>query len=235
MYLPIHVGSAISQAYVPGAQRDDEKESISAKNPRYCELTALYWLWKNDDSDYKGIVHYRRYFAGSGEKGIASFKEIAELLEGAPIILPKKRHYYISTVESHYADTFDQNHLDVVRRVLSDHDPKVLFAFDDHMKERSAHIWNMLVMRSDVFDSWCAWLFPILEEIEKSIDFSKMTPFEERLIGRLSERLLDPWIVANDLSFVECKALSLEPVNWKNKIKSFLAAKFAKKKYSSSF
>ena len=36
---------------------------FSERNGNFCELTGLYWAAKNLDSDYIGIVHYRRYFA----------------------------------------------------------------------------------------------------------------------------------------------------------------------------
>lgn len=81
VYLPIHVGAALSNKAIDGFQRDDEGDSISCLNPRYCELTALYWLWRNDTSDYKGLVHYRRHFVGSGEKGVASADDYARLLK----------------------------------------------------------------------------------------------------------------------------------------------------------
>ena len=60
-FLPIHAGKALSK-YDLGIQGDDKGDNISMKNPWYCELTALYWLWKNTTADYKGLMHYRRIF-----------------------------------------------------------------------------------------------------------------------------------------------------------------------------
>lgn len=60
-YLPIHVGKALSNQDLH-IQGDDEGDNISSKNPLYCELTGLYWLWKNTSADYKGLMHYRRIF-----------------------------------------------------------------------------------------------------------------------------------------------------------------------------
>ena len=45
MYLPLHVGSAGKESI--GYQRDDDGENISSLNPYFCELTGLYWAWKN--------------------------------------------------------------------------------------------------------------------------------------------------------------------------------------------
>ena len=63
MYLPLHVGKA-GKSLELGFQGDDTGDNISEKNPEYCELTGLYWAWKNLDADYIGLSHYRRYFRG---------------------------------------------------------------------------------------------------------------------------------------------------------------------------
>ncbi|MGT0131144.1 DUF4422 domain-containing protein, partial [Streptococcus pneumoniae] len=60
LYLPIHVGCEGKKKI--GFQGDNSGENISNLNPYYCELTGLFWAWKNLDYDYLGLVHYRRYF-----------------------------------------------------------------------------------------------------------------------------------------------------------------------------
>ena len=60
VYLPVHVGAEGKAAI--GYTPDNTGDNISIKNPHFCELTGLYWAWKNLDADYLGLVHYRRYF-----------------------------------------------------------------------------------------------------------------------------------------------------------------------------
>lgn len=63
-YLPIQVGKAVHPDLDLGFQNDNEGDNISIRNPYWCELTAIYWGWKNlKDYDYIGLCHYRRYLA----------------------------------------------------------------------------------------------------------------------------------------------------------------------------
>ena len=65
IYLPLHVGAAGKESI--GYERDDSGENISDLNPNFCELTGLYWAWKQLKEDYIGLVHYRRLFAMKGQ------------------------------------------------------------------------------------------------------------------------------------------------------------------------
>ena len=65
MYLPIQVGLINKNDL--GYLKDNTGDNISYKNPNYCELTAMYWAWKNIDVDYIGICHYRRYFTNKNK------------------------------------------------------------------------------------------------------------------------------------------------------------------------
>lgn len=234
IYVPIQVGATFNER-VPGYQSDSEGDNIGALNPRYCELTALYWGWKNLNTDFLGLCHYRRYFRGAGDRGVLTTQEARALLDKAPLVLPKRRNYLIESIESHYAHTFDRNHLDAVRETLALVAPQVIPCFEEHMKSCSGHMWNMAIMRRDILDAWCSWLFPVLDDVQGHLEFEGMTAFEARVMGRLSELLLDPWIAVEGIPFVERPVVQLEKEDWLKKGSSFLAAKFLGKKYKVSF
>ena len=60
-YLPLHVGKE-GKADI-GFRGDNSGDNISTRNGTFCELTGLYWAWKNlHDVEYIGFCHYRRFF-----------------------------------------------------------------------------------------------------------------------------------------------------------------------------
>lgn len=243
-YLPLHVGAALHPDACPGMQPDDDGDNISTLNPRYCELTGLYWMWRNCCSARKGLVHYRRLLgslAPDRRKSkdpygrIATASELKSLVDGHGVVVAKRRVYGIETVYGHYAHTFEASQFDACREVLSSRCPEYVPAWDRLMRSRGAHLFNMFVMRSDLFDSYCAWLFPVLADLDTTVDSSRYDPFAGRWIGRVSERLLDPWLETNRHGYAELPVVSPEPVDWVKKGSSFLAAKFLGKKYGRSF
>lgn len=243
MYLPLQVGAVLHPGACPGFRPDDEGDSISGLNASYCELTGLYWMWRNCRSDFKGLVHYRRLLGTRGElrrapermDRVVGAGELLDALAPSGFVVGRRRSYYIETVYGHYAHTFDAAHLDACREVLSEMHPEALPAWDRHMAKRSAHICNMLVARADLFDAWCAWLFPVIGELAGRVDSTGLTPFEARWPGRVAERLLDPWLCLNGIEPVELPVVTPEPVDWIAKGTAFLAAKFLGRKYGSSF
>lgn len=239
LYLPIFVGGGENSC---GFLTDAAEDSIAEKNPLYCELTALYYAWKNMDAAYIGLFHYRRYLKGAlpfhvGKRTlhILSPFEAGRLLGQFGLILPKKRHYYIETLYSHYDHTMYVEPLDEAGRIIAERCPKYSPAFDRLKKRRSAHMFNMMVARKDILDGYCSWLFPILFELEKRVDTSGYDAFHRRFFGRVSELLLDVYITTEHIPYAEVGLVSTEKINWWKKGTSFLKAKFRKEKYEKSF
>ena len=225
VYLPVFVGAALSgdAAVPPGFARDDEGENISAKNRSWCELTALYWAWKNTNADAVGLVHYRRHFRGRG--GIASGAEIRDALSRADAVLPKRRNYFIESTYSQYIHAHHAEDLDETRRILEERHPDFLPAFDAVMKSTSGHRFNMMVMKRPLLDDYCAWLFGVLSELERRLDISSYSDYDRRVFGFVAERLLDVYIVARNVNFVEMPVMHLESQHWPSKIAAFLMRK----------
>ena len=246
MYLPLHVGAALHPDVLPQMQGDDTGDNISSRNGFYSELTGLYWLWKNREDDYKGLVHYRRHLGSqipSRKRGsdrldrVVRSDELLGVLASSRdgIVVAKRRNYYIETVYSHYGHTFHAEQFDACRGVIADTSPEYLPAWDRLMASRSAHIFNMFVMRRELLDAYCSWTFPLLFELERRLDPAQYDSFHARYLGRVSERLLDPWLETNNLAYAELPVVSPEPVDWVKKGSGFLMAKFGGKKYGQSF
>lgn len=236
LYVPVQVGAALRE-HIEGYAHDDEGDNISLKNPRYCELTALWWGWRNLDCDWLGLVHYRRYFAGSGERGILTSLEAEALTRLDKVVVAKQRNYRIETIKSHYTHTFDQDgsQLEALRKGVEAVSPKRVAYLDQFLSQTHGHMFNMFIMPRELLDPYCTWLFDVLQVAENLIDFSQLNDFHARCVGRLSERLLDPWLMSEGLAVQEVRVRGMEKTNWVKKGGSFLAAKFLGKRYEASF
>ena len=170
IYLPVQVG-AEGKEKIEGYTQDNTGENISTKNPNYCELTGLYWAWKNLNAKYIGLVHYRRYFTECKKipkkenekfKIVLTEKQIKEKLKNVDIILPKKRKYYIENLYSHYEHTMYIEPLAETQKIIKEKYPEYLNEFNKLHKRTSAHMFNMFIMKKEILNEYCKWLFDIL-------------------------------------------------------------------------
>lgn len=231
-YLPVQAGAALTEGI--GFTRDDQGLSISEKNPLYCELTALYWAWKNLQADELGLMHYRRYL-GKPERcvpwrpcreRIATGEELQRYLEKTPIILPKKRNYWIESREEQYIHAHGRAGIDALREVLKCHAPAYLPAFERSMTRTSGHCFNIFIMRRDLCDAYCQWMFDTLFEVERTLRETMPQEVTPRLFGFIAERMLDCWLETHGYPYQELPVVNLEKQNWLRKGSAFLMRKF---------
>ena len=216
MYVPVQVGAAGKGDL--GFTRDDAGENISAKNANYCELTGLYWAWKNLPAEWLGLAHYRRHFTFrrgvKDRRQVLTRQQATRLLADADVLLPRPRNYWIETNYSQYAHAHHAADLDATRQILAEKCPEYLPAFDAVMKRRRGHRFNMFIMKRDLADAYCEWLFGVLFELEKRLDISGYNENDQRVFGFVAERLLDVWIETNGVKYRDIPYMFLERQNW---------------------
>jgi len=197
IYTPIHVGRAISKFRTEMADMigDDTGDNISELNPLFCELTALYWAWKNlKDVQYIGLCHYRRYF-----HRLITHANVDKIVAGNKNVLLVK-----TLVEK--TSLFTK-----LRIATSSEDVYILMAcikklFPDYYQTalivgsaNYSHPYNMFVMSKENFNRYAEWLFSILFETKKYVRLSGYTR-ARRIFGYFSEVLLPIYCIHNKLN-----------------------------------
>jgi hypothetical protein len=231
LYVPVHVGAEGKEAL--GFTPDNTGDNISSRNANYCELTGLYWAWKNLDCDYLGLAHYRRHFTvlrgTSDRRDVMSLDQARSILANNDVLLPTKRNYWIESNYTQYVHAHHKEDLDTTREIIMERYPKYIKAYDSSMKKTTGHRFNMFIMKKELADAYCAWLFDILFELEKRLDISEYSANDKRVFGFVSERLLDVWLETNGIKSKDIPYIFLEKENWFTKIMNFIMRKLKAK------
>lgn len=231
MYVPVHVGA---EGKAPlGYAGDNTGDNISRKNNMYRELTGLYWGGANLEYDCFGLAHYRRHFCykkkGNARESVLTKAEAEKLFESADVIVPQRRKYYIETLQSHFNNMrlSEDDDLNILKDAVVKISPDYASACDVVFNRTWGHMFNMFIMKKDIFQDYYKWFFAVLAEVEKNIDLSSsIHPKRSSIIGYVAEFLLDIYIEANHLTYKEINTVFLEKQNEVRKIFKFFIRKF---------
>lgn len=179
---------------------DNTGDNISEKNANYCELTGLYWLWKNANDDYIGLVHYRRFFCKRGLLSVSVLRQkfILNILKKYEVILPKKIKAK-PNIYDYYASEHCKEDLDICLDIIDKNYPDFSEAAKAVMQSDRMSLFNMFIMSKELADEYCEWLFGILFKAENKIDLTTKDAYQRRVFGFLSERLFNVWLYKKNL------------------------------------
>lgn len=177
--VPIEVGAALRENFRYELRDDLTDDNVSLKNPEWCEVTAIYWMWKHDNSDIVGLYHYRRMYK-------LSRKQIIRFLEKADIIAT----YY--EPETRVADLFrhlcPSGSLETALEQIKDNAPEYYDTAVEVLRGKWYYCCNLFLARKTLFDAYCEWLFPLVFQIEKAVKQKKVN--DPRYMGYIVEMLL---------------------------------------------
>lgn len=224
-YIPIQVG-AIDKEKIYSIT-DSTGENISDKNDSYCELTALYWIWKNEKNlDIVGLVHYRRFFYKhkfiNSNNNIIKMNYIRKILSEYDCILPSKRKTKNLSLREEYQKYHYIKDYDMCRKIIKEKYPDYIEDFDIVSNMKEYYTFNMFIMRKDLLDLYCKWLFDILFELEKRINIDSYDNYNRRIYGFLSERLFNVWLHHNKLKIKEKTVYRTDKSFFKQEIKKII-------------
>ena len=227
-YYPIQVGKAIADVDL-GVTGDDTGDNISCKNPFYCELTGIYWAWKNlKNVDVIGLCHYRRYFdfhrqckygfrhTSFGEKDFKNLdlsipEEVLNKIYQGQVVVAEKDHNKNSIGIDYCIYHYSEDLKKITNTIQSLHDEVLETEYYNFMFANNKFSpYNMFIMRWKDFNDYCAWLFDILARLEKSINVKSYNTYQARVFGFISERLLNVWLLYKK------KTIITKPVIWIN-------------------
>lgn len=215
-YLPIQVGKAISNINLD-IQCDDKVgdlvcENISSKNYSFCELTALFWAWKNikkiyPNIQYVGLCHYRRYF-----KNIE--KDLYKLYKSKNCTIVSNYFIFPWSVEVQYKKSHVSDDFDVLKESVSELYPEYTDSFKKNLCNNNKTLYfNMFVMSVSDFEHYCEWLFTILLNVEKKINIDNYNHKQIRIFGYMAERLLLVYIKHNHIKMIHDDVINIEQKN----------------------
>lgn len=202
IYIPINCGNL----KVPTPPRwiadhivfeDDLPDNIADKNERLNENTAIYAAWKNNvfgDAEYVGHTHYRRLFDPKDLEDINDY----DLVVNEPIPMRFNLAALTGATEPNIVDTTVQmgyqicHNLEDLFRILGPvKGTPYGILVEDWLQEKTLFApMNLFVMKRALFNQYCDWVFPILLQVDKSIDVSGRDNYQKRAMAFLAERML---------------------------------------------
>lgn len=227
-YFPIQVGKALSRTDL-GVAGDNTGDNISEKNQSYCELTGLYWAWKNlPEADIYGLCHYRRYFdfhhqgqwgralVGKTSSDFPSLdlsipEDIIDSVVQGSIVVPKPLVYPFPLMYDYAACHNSEDFRTLEKIIRSTQESRISDAFFElFYRSNKLRHFNMFLANRKNFNDYCEWVFPVLEEVERNTSIRDYSPAQKRIYGYMAERLFNVWLEGTGKNLIE------KPVIWVN-------------------
>lgn len=191
---PLQVGAALTDKRV-ALKTDHLGDNISSKNVNYCELTALYWIWKNEmekdpgPDSYYGLFHYRRLLDMKNEDLFhIQEKEIDAVLPYPTVCEPD--------ISEHHERYVKAGDWEAMLQAVKELQPEYYAAFPRIFGQTYMYNYNIVFAKKNVLIDYCKWLFPILERTEE-LSVPRGSERADRYIGYLGENLLTLYFMYN--------------------------------------
>lgn len=205
-------------------------ESIHKLNREFCELTGLYYLWKNIKDEAIGLCHYRRFLNllpsgvnNSNHCTMSWSPDLHELLsnQGQQVMVDQilseydcilPRAIYCDSIDKHYRQEHGSLEWECFLKKLD-----LLYGNTHSLRlEKRFFVGNIFIFKKEIFEKYCEDLFHVIFDVYKEcgsyseIEGARYQPF--RYPGYLAERFMTAFINANRIKYFEAQVLTIDNI-----------------------
>jgi len=158
LYQPLQVGSG--KTFLP--VRDNTGDNIAELNPIYCEMTGVYWIWKNADlTDYVGICQYRRRLPFKDAAEVENIFKSSDVIAAEPLRVG-------GSLYEQYARCHCRADMELTERIIREKYPEYAKGFDAYIKRSGSLFYsNGFILRRQDFLDYCDFYFGFAAEFRK--------------------------------------------------------------------
>lgn len=189
----IQVGAALTDIKMHELT-DMTGDNISEKNPVYCELTGLYWMWKNkvlngDLDKYYGLYQYRRVLDIDNE-------DFMRIKDGdIDVILPYPM-IHVPDIREHHSRYTNEPEWNLLLKAVEEIHPEYFEDYDKIFSGQYFYNYNMFLAKGSVVNELCSWMFPIFFRLEELCKENGVIP-AKRYIAYFGESMMTWFFLYN--------------------------------------
>ncbi len=220
---PIHLGREIATEYSKDGviseadliwlntnciYDNDFEGNISATNRRVGFLTGTYKAWKNYDK-----INSPKYFGSFGYRRLFKPKFLEDL-QMYDCVIPYRVDFSKTgpNIKQHVIKLQGEKTLNLLIESLKHVHPKDSKELDKYLNQTSAYMYEMYVMKKNVFFEFCEWIFPLLfyllKKTPEEFGFKNNNSIEAKFVEESGE-IRDIAYIMEILTGFYCYKLSL--------------------------
>ena len=221
LFVNVRGGAVFAKTAAPKLPGDDTGDNISELNRHFSEYSVIYWAWKNQQADYFGLCHYRRFLSFSDKKlpagglrqvnfdgmtkatlqaaGLDDPEKMRQVIEEYDMIVPYEHDVVkhdckdtrIKNVRQfwlrYHASYLKESEFDLILQLIKKHNKAYYKDALEYMKRICFRGFNCFVMKKELFNEYCEYVFPMLFEFEKKCDRTHNSTLTNRNTGYAGE------------------------------------------------
>ena len=189
-------------------------KNIDGRNRWMCELTGLYYMWKNWTSEIIGLEHYRRFFVeGSKSYNVHDYKildaqKIEDILQKYDFIVTYHQHAFGKHAYLYIKDSGNTQKFSSWLDFIDEKNPGFKTFCMNYLATPGTFICcNMFIAKKSSADEYCKWIF---ENMGSFFNLHPAAGMPARIMGYMAEFTFGAWLMFTGKKIYLCNHIRFD-------------------------